>query len=366
MKILTISDSFKGTRTSKQIGSIITNKLVEKGHLASYIPISDGGEGFLDVIYEITKIKKLKLSVYDPLFRLTNAYYIFDEKTKTGYIEMAEASGITKLKKEELRTINTSTYGLGMLIKHLIINHKAKKIVMGIGGSATSDMGVGMLEALGVEFLDRDNLVLKKMNNLNIAKIRKYNLKSFSKLIKGIEFITLSDVTNPLLGENGSIAIFAPQKGASSIDLLIMEKNFKHFYKKLNIDYKYQATDFPGAGAAGGVGYCMKYFFNSKIYSGVDELLKMIDFATIKDQYDLIITGEGKYDSQSSCGKVISGIKKYQPKNLAVVCGISTINEENVYSIVPKYATLDQSLENPDEPLKNLIDDLIKEKALEN
>ncbi len=358
MKILTISDSFKGTLSSKEVGSIVTNHLLKQGYEATFIPISDGGEGFIDVIEYITKNKKRSLKVLDPLLRPTTAFYIYDEKTKIGYIEMAEASGITKLKQEELKTIFASTYGVGMLIKHLIEYHKAKKIVMGIGGSATSDMGVGMLEALGAEFIDRDNLVIKRMNNMNISKIRKYNIKSVKKLIKGVEFTTLTDVINPLLGENGSIAVFGPQKGATESDLLIMEKNLRHFYKKLNIDTNYKMPDFPSAGAAGGMGYCMKYFFNSKVVSGIDEILKMINFEKIIKDTDLIITGEGKLDSQSYGGKVISGIKKYNPKKLLIICGITDIESEEIFSIVPKYASKEESINNPKESLQKLLDDL--------
>lgn len=359
MKIITISDSFKGTLSSKQVGAIVSNHFIKRGHDASYIPVSDGGEGFIDVVEFVTKIKKQSINVLDPIFRDTKAYYIIDEKNKTAYLEMAEASGITKLKGTTLKTIFTSTYGLGMLIKYVITIHKVKKIVLGIGGSATSDMGVGMLEAMGVEFIDRDGFVIKKMNNLNIAKIRKIDTKKLKKLIKGIEFVTLSDVTNPLLGKNGSIAVFGPQKGASSEDLQIMEKNFQHLYKKLNITNKNKMLDFPGAGAAGGVGYCMKYFFKSSVISGIDAILKMVKFEEVIKDTDIVITGEGKFDSQSFGGKVISGIKKYNPKKLIILCGISEVEDTNIYAIVPKYASSEESLSNPKESLERLLENII-------
>lgn len=359
MKIITVSDSFKGTLTSKEVGIIVSNHFKKQQHETSYIPISDGGEGFLDVIEYVLKLKKQSIKVYDPMFRETIAHYIIDDENKTAYLELAEASGITKLKDIKPKTYFASTYGLGQVIKHVILNHKIKKVVLGIGGSATSDMGVGMLEALGVEFIDRDGFVIKRMNNMNIAKIRKIDTKLFKKLIKKIEFVTLSDVTNPLLGENGSISVFAPQKGATSEDLLIMEKNLKHLYKKLNIDTNYQMPDFPGAGAAGGVGYCMKYFFNSKVENGISAILKLVNFEEEVKKADIIISGEGKFDSQSFGGKVISGIKKYNPKRLVIICGISEVDQNDVYPIVPKYATVEESLNNPKESLEKLLKNIV-------
>lgn len=358
MKIITVSDSFKGTLTSKEVGTIVTNHFKNQNIDASYIPISDGGEGFLDVIEYVLKLKKYAIKVFDPMFRETTSKYIIDEENKTAYLELAEASGITKVKDIVPRTYVASTYGLGQVIKHVIKKHKIKKIVLGIGGSATSDMGVGMLEALGVEFIDSDGFVIKRMNNMNIAKIRKIDTKLFKKQIKGIEFITLSDVTNPLLGENGSINVFAPQKGAKDQELIIMEKNLKHLYKKLNIDTCYKMPDFPGAGAAGGVGYCMKYFFNSKVEKGIDTILKLVNFENEVKEADVVISGEGKFDSQSFGGKVISGIKKYNPKRLVIICGISEVEENDVYAIVPKYATTEESLNNPKESLQKLLCDI--------
>ena len=137
-----------------------------------------------------------------------------------------------------------------------------------------------------------------------------------------------------------------------------MEKNLKHLYKKLNIDSNYQMPDFPGAGAAGGVGYCMKYFFNSKVENGIETILKLVNFEEEVKKADIIISGEGKFDSQSFGGKVISGIKKYSPKRLVIICGISEVDQTDVYSIVPKYATTEESLNNPKESLQKLLDDI--------
>ena len=251
LKILAICDSFKGTLSSSEVGKIVCEHYNKEGHDAKYIPISDGGEGFLEVIKVVTNLEYKSMVVNDPLFNKTNAKYLYDENQKTAYIELAEASGLTKIPNDKKDAVRSSTYGLGQLMKKVIEIHHPKKIVLGIGGSATTDMGAGMLEAMGVEFLDDKGFKLTKMNNSQLMKIRKMNLNYFKKLIKGIEFVTLTDVQNPVLGELGTVRVFAPQKGAKPEYLFAMEQNVKHFYKCThNKLLKEHPIDFPGAGAA--------------------------------------------------------------------------------------------------------------------
>lgn len=355
MKILTISDSFKGTMTSSEVGKTVSEYYQNKGYIANYIPISDGGEGFLEVISYINKLEYNFVEVFDPIFRKTQAKYLYDNIKKVAYLELAEASGLIKVEKKERNAVLASTYGLGQLIKYVISHHHPKRIVLGIGGSATSDMGTGMLEALGVEFFDANNFIIKKMNNVKLMQVRKVKLHTFRNLIKGIEFITLTDVNNPLIGEHGCINVFAKQKGATDEQLLLMEKNILHFYHK-TLDKIKNASDFNGAGAAGGVGYTMKYYFNSKILSGIDTILELVNFKEEIKKYDIIISGEGHLDSQSLNGKVISGIKKYQPKRLILITGFCSINtKEEVYAIVPNITNLEESMEKPVESLLKLL-----------
>lgn len=360
MKILTISDSFKGTMTSNEIGEIITNYYQKKGYDADYIPISDGGEGFLDVIEYVTKISKKEYIVKNAYFNQTSAKYIIDEKNKIAYVELAETSGIAKLDKNTLHAPYASTYGLGELLKYIIKNYKVKKIVLGIGGSATSDMGCGMLEAMGVEFLDENGFVIKKMCNANLMKVRKINWGVFKKLISKIKFITLTDVENPLLGKNGSINVFAKQKGATEEDLFVMEKNMLHIYNVLQTTHKKMPKDFEKAGAAGGVGYTMKAFFKSDMESGIDTILKLAHIEEKSNEYDIIFTGEGSLDSQSLNGKVISGILKLNPKRLIIVCGQNKlqVSKYEIYSLVPEVVTLEEAMEKPQESLVKLLNQI--------
>ena len=356
MKILTISDSFKGTLSSSKVGQIVSEYYREKGHMTDYLPISDGGEGFLNVIQHITNQPVLSATVNNPLLKKTTAQYIFDAHNQTIYLELAETSGLTKVEETKRNAVCASTYGLGELIKYVILTHHPKKIVLGIGGSATSDVGAGMLEALGVEFFDKNHFVIHQLNNTKLMQIRKIKKYYFQKLIKGIEFITLTDVINPLNGNLGCIQVFAKQKGAEEEELYPMERNVLHFYHK-TLENNKKAIDFPGAGAAGEVGYTMKYYFNSKIVSGIDTILEFVNFQEKVKEYDVIISGEGHIDSQSLNGKVISGIKKYQPKRLILITGSSTIHtNDEIYTIVPTVATLEESMKKPEESLKKLLE----------
>lgn len=358
LKILAICDSFKGTLSSSEVGKIVCEHYNKEGHDAKYIPISDGGEGFLEVIKVVTNLEYKSMVVNDPLFNKTNAKYLYDENQKIAYIELAEASGLTKIPNDKKDAVKSSTYGLGQLMKKVIEIHHPKKIVLGIGGSATTDMGAGMLEAMGVEFLDDKGFKLTKMNNSQLMKIRKMNLNYFKKLIKGIEFVTLTDVQNPVLGELGTVRVFAPQKGAKPEYLFAMEQNVKHFYKCThNKLLKENPIDFPGAGAAGGVGYTMRYYFGSSIKAGIDTLLELVNFSKLVKEYDVVFSGEGKIDSQTLNGKVISGIKKYHPKRLILIGGSSTIDsvEDEIYPIVPNVATIEESMSKPIEMLEKLL-----------
>lgn len=368
MKILTISDSFKGSMSSIEVGEIVTKYYQAKGFIANYLPISDGGEGFLDVIKNIFKNNSACINesiiVKNANFGDVDAHYLIDTVTKTAYLELAEASGLTQIKEEERRTLYASTYGFGQIIKNVILKYQPAKIIIGLGGSATSDMGAGMLEAMGVEFIDSAGFLITKINNAKLMQIRKIRLGAFKRLIKKIEFITLTDVTNPLLGKNGAIPVFAPQKGIQEDDLMLMEKNFCHFKKMLQAYFKKPLNDFAGAGAAGGIGFTLKYLCNSQITSGIEEILKMINFEQLVKEYDVVITGEGCFDEQSLQGKVISGIMKYQPARMIIICGLRKLNNDtkavnnftDVYAIVPTVAKAEESLANPQECLIKLLD----------
>lgn len=357
MRILIICDSFKGSLTSIEVGSTIKDTIEKNSNIeANFIPISDGGEGFLDTIESNVDIDSYVIEAVDALGRKNKAKYLY--KNDVAYVELAEVVGIKNLSKDELDCYHANTYGLGLLIKQIIEKHQPKKIVMGLGGSASTDGGSGMLEALGAKFYQND-LLLEHLDNEKLGTITNCDLSDVKSLINNTEFLILTDVTNPLLGENGAAYVFGEQKGASKEDLCLLNKSLNNF---VNISKSSLYSELPGSGAAGGTGFGCLFGLNGKIESGIKFLLEQCDFKNISKEYDYIITGEGKFDSQSKMGKVYQGIYNEldNKEKLLVVCAISEVDDENVYSIVPNISTKEESLKNP----KICLEKLVKEKIL--
>lgn len=361
MKVLSIIDSFKGTISSKRLNELVTLELEKKGHCVDSITIADGGDGFLDAICGILRnVESKKVIVNDPLFRKIESEYLVDSLNNTAYIELAKASGINLLKKDELNPFIASTYGLGELIFDAI-NSGIKKIIIGIGGSATNDGGSGMLEALGVKFYDENNDLINHVSNAKFKKIKRIDDSLFLERISNIEFITLSDVENPLLGKTGATYIFSPQKGAKEEALEELESNMKYYS-----EFKKEKRDNPGSGAAGGVGYALNEYFNATFFPGMDYLLDLIKFDELVKKYDVIITGEGKVDIQSLLGKVIFKVaSRCINKRVIIVCALNELKDINlkdyniseVYSVVSNKLkiTKEDSMRNPEECFQNLL-----------
>lgn len=357
-RILVISDSFKGTLSSKEVGEIIVNNVNKNKYIAEYLPISDGGEGFLDTLLKWNKnLKEQYVLSCDAFRRVNSSKYLFDKVNNTLYFELAECVGIKDLNKDELNPFIASTYGLGVAIKEGILKHHPSKIVVGIGGSASNDGGTGMLEAMGVKFCDKGGNLIFGMCNKKLSSIYTLGTESFKKLINGIEFEVLTDVSNPLLGELGATYVFSPQKGATKNALVALEENMSIYSQIVKKYFDDDFSEIEGAGAAGGVGFAFIAFMNAKLSLGIDVLLKGYHFDELVEKYDLVITGEGKLDEQSLNGKVISGIMSYSPKELEFVVGSCSLNDlpYKVHAIVPNSATLEEALSKPKECLSKLI-----------
>ena len=359
MNVLAIIDSFKGTISSKRLGDITKEVLGKRGHNVDSITIADGGEGFLEAFEDILKdnCHYEYLEANDPIFR--NIETCFLVSGETAYVELAKVSGINLLKKDELNPFIASTYGLGEVID-CCIKKGFKKIVIGIGGSATNDCGVGMLEALGMNFYDENDIIIKEIRNKDFNRICRIDDTILKNKINGIDITVLSDVSNPLLGEYGATHVFSRQKGAKESDLERLENNIKCFSK-----FKKEFESFPGSGAAGGVGYALKSYLNAKFYSGIDYILDLIKYEDIVKRYDYIITGEGKVDMQSLLGKVVFKIsERSNGKKVIVVCGINEIenidlDKYNVYkieSIVNENVKVEDSINNPEKYYKELVE----------
>ena len=354
MKVLSVIDSFKGTITSKRLGEITKEVLSTKNIDCDYLAISDGGEGFLDAISNNLELKEKYVEVNNPLFRKIKAKYL-TYLEQIAYVELAESSGIGLLSKNELNPFITSTYGLGEVIKDAI-NNGYKKIVIGIGGSATNDGGSGMLEALGCKFYHNEELITH-ISNYKFKEITKIDDSEFNKTIDGVEFVVISDVTNPLLGEKGATYVFSRQKGAKESQLPELEENMK-FYGNFKKEYMTS----PGSGAAGGVGFALHAYFNAQFYPGIDYILDSINFDQLINDYDYIITGEGKVDDQSFLGKVVFRIaERAKHKKVIIVCGIKEVNSSipsnivNIYSVVGDDVTAQMSMEKPEEYYYKLV-----------
>ena len=361
MKVLSIIDSFKGTISSKRLNELVTLELTKKGYLVDSVAIADGGDGFCDAMADILKgVSYKKVNVFDPLFREIESEYLVDKINNVAYIELAKASGINLLTKEELNPFIASTYGLGQLINDAIISG-IKKIIIGIGGSATNDGGTGMLEALGVKFIDVNNQTINHISNGKFKEIKRIDESEFLEKIQGIEFITLSDVSNPLLGSTGATYIFSPQKGGKREMLAELESNMEYYSS-----FKKEVRDNPGSGAAGGVGYALYGYFKATFYPGIDYILDLIDFNELVKKYDYIITGEGKVDIQSLLGKVIFKIaSRCGDKKVIVVCALNDLEDVNLkdynidklYSVVSneRNVTREDSMSNPEECFRVLL-----------
>lgn len=293
-KIVVAIDSFKGCLTSQE-----ANMAAAEGIWRTYpdaevvqVPVSDGGEGFLEAFHAALGGRFVEVTVNDPLMRPIVARYLLCGDTAV--IEIAQASGLTLLKTEERNPLKTTSYGTGELVVDAI-RKGAKHIVVGLGGSATSDAGMGMLEAMqNVECIARLEETLSE--------------RSGERTHNDIHFTIATDVQNPLCGEHGAAHVFAPQKGASAADVLVLDERAKRFAEESAKLFGYDRSEMPGAGAAGGLGYAFMQYLNATCQSGVQLLLDTIGFKNIVEDADWVVTGEGAADHQTLMGKLPMGI----------------------------------------------------------
>ena len=363
MNILVAIDSFKGTLSSTELSLLIHDYLTHKGHLVKMIPISDGGEGFIDSIQTFLNCKIKKFQTYGPLMKELEVEYILYHDQ--AFIELHSTSGITRISKQMLNPMKTTTFGLGLLIKH-VISKGAKKVIIGLGGSATNDGGAGMLQALGVKFYHKNELIHEPMNGELIGLIDDIELSSFNETIKGVTFEIASDVTNPLLGKLGSSHVFSKQKGATLEQMDILESNMSNYAHVVEKKLNKQTQFLPGAGAAGGVGFACLSFLHAHLHSGINYMIDLLDIEKYIARSDLIIVGEGRLDHQTRFGKAPFGIASIAKKHHKKVIGLFGSKDESdisdvmdeVYSIVPKYANENESIENPVVYFKKMLENI--------
>ena len=288
VKIVAAIDSFKGCLTSREANQAAAEGIRSVCPDAEIVqvPVSDGGEGFVDAFHFAIGGDIQELMVNDPLMRPVVAKYLL--KDTTAVIEIAQASGLPLLKKEERNPLIASSYGTGELVADAV--HKgAKHIIVGLGGSATSDAGIGMIRALVDAF----------------AKNGRWD---DIKELRNVHFTIASDVKNPLCGENGAAHVFGPQKGASQEDVITLDNRAKRFAEVSAKHFGYDRSELEGAGAAGGLGYAFLQYMGAEFKSGIQLLLETIHFDEMVKDADLVITGEGSSDRQTLMGKLPVGI----------------------------------------------------------
>lgn len=332
VKVLVAPDKFKGSLTAKQVCNAVSLFFASnKKYDVSTLPLADGGEGTFEILLDYFQGTERSVLVHDPLLRKVNANYGIAQDGKTALIEMAKASGLQLLNENERNPLVTTTFGTGELITHAM-QHDVKSIILGIGGSATNDGGIGMAKALGFRFLNSSGNEVKSLGGQELANIASIDRSNVDPRLSEVEVTTLCDVKNPLTGPDGASQIFARQKGASAGDIKILEQGMIRFERLLNEHYGF-STQFEGAGAAGGLGAGAAYFLNSKLRKGMDFISNATSLEKRISESDIIITGEGKLDTQSLSGKVVHHVcalaKKYQ-KKVIVLCGVLELEEHQL------------------------------------
>ncbi|MDF2686522.1 MAG: glycerate kinase [Clostridia bacterium] len=333
-KIIIAPDSFKGTMTAVEVCDIIEKAARDellKPEIIK-IPIADGGEGTVDAFLSAAKnrnrkTEKVFVTVKNPFFEEINASFgLIDD---FAVIEMAEASGLTLVKGRE-NPLLASSYGTGQLIK-AAIEKGARHIILGIGGSATNDGGIGIASALGVRFTDEKNNEIS-LNGEGLSALSHIFIDKTKDLLKNCTIEVLCDVSNPLYGENGAAYIYAPQKGANAEAVKRLDQNLRKLADITFNELKIDINEIKGGGAAGGAGAGLYAFLNAKLKRGIDIILDFTDFKEYCKDADLIITGEGCVDSQSLNGKVVYGVTKYaMGVPVVIIAGAIGSDAEKLY-----------------------------------
>ena len=314
MRAVIAIDSFKGSLSTFQAGQAVSDgiKKVYNNAETVILPLADGGEGTVEAIITAAGGTMTSVAVHNPLGRLIQVSYGIMSKTKTAVIEMAAASGITLIEENDRNPLYTTTYGVGEMISDAI-KKGCREFIIGIGGSATNDGGVGMLQALGFGFLDKNG----KQISYGAAGLRDLEEIKADKMIpelKDCKFFVACDVKNPLCGENGCSAIYGPQKGATPEMIAAMDKWLGNYAKLTGSINATSDKNFPGSGAAGGLGFAFLSYLHSELKSGIDIVMKAVNLESYIENADIVITGEGRLDGQSFMGKAPIGVAKLAKK----------------------------------------------------
>ncbi|MFD3448228.1 glycerate kinase [Microbacteriaceae bacterium 4G12] len=356
MNYLIAVDSFKDSLSSLEAGQALQKGILSADSLANIqiLAMADGGEGTVDALLHANKGTEITVSVSGPLMEPTTAKYAVFETNGEEYvfIECAQSSGLPLVPYSMRNPMKSNTYGLGEQIKDAI-QRGYRNFILSLGGSATNDAGIGMLQALGWEFYDKDGALIEISGNPLLRVHRIVDTNIMPELAE-CTFTVASDVMNPFYGPNGAAFVFAPQKGATAEQVEELDKAMEHFAKLIHEHYQIDVQKISGSGAAGGLGGALTGGLQAKIESGAELVMKLIRLEEYVKNADIVITGEGSLDQQSIMGKVPVGVAKLAKKHHKTVIGIGgrmdtnlhKLNEylDAVFSIQTQCRTLEEAL----------------------
>lgn len=371
MTILIATDSFKDALTAEAVCRAIERglKRADSEINTRIFPLADGGEGTAAILTFHNDGQTITKEVNDPLFRPVEASYGLSADGRTAFIDMAEASGLQLLEEDERNPLLTSTYGTGELIADALARG-ARRVVLGIGGSATNDCGTGMAAALGYRFLDEKGEELKPIGK-NLINIRKIVDEEVTFSRDNIDVEVISDVDNPLYGPDGAAYIYAPQKGADGPTVTTLDKGLRRFAGILDDHFNRSFSDIPGAGAAGGMGAGAVAFIGAELRPGIDAIIEYTGFDEALQDVDLLITGEGRLDAQTAHGKLIHGIcRRARKAGIPVIalCGAldaapeqtEEIGLQAAFSILDRPISLKEALNQTERALEQTAFQLMR------
>lgn len=323
-KIVLIPDSFKGTLSSVEVCRVLRGcvELRLPGCEVRAIPVADGGEGSVDAFLAALGGEKVHARVAGPFFEPVESFYGLTDGGKTAIVEMAACAGLP-LAGERRDPALTTTYGVGELIA-LAVEGGARKIILGLGDSATNDAGCGAAAALGVRFFDRTGTPFVPTGG-TLGEVERIDVSAARERLRGVEITAMCDIDNPMYGENGAAYVFAPQKGAGPEQVRALDAGLRRLAGVMRRELGMDFAELPGAGAAGAMGAGVTAFLGASLQSGIESVLNAVDFDRAAADAELIFTGEGRLDSQSLRGKVVIGVarraKRLGKRVIAIVGG---------------------------------------------
>lgn len=375
MKIVIAIDSFKGSCSALQACQAIASGIMRyRKDIGIYqLPIADGGEGLLQILDESPSLPgkvKRSLNVIGPYGQAIQAEYFSLEGQKT-IIEMAQACGLELTPKAQRNASKASSFGLGQLVRHALDEGSAH-IIIGLGGSATNDGGIGFAQALGASFYDKDErLIPTPACGEDLIRVARIDVSQLHPEASTVRFEASCDVNNPLLGSTGATWIYGPQKGANTAQLTELERGMENYHRVLTQALGRDVNSTPGAGAAGGMGAALLWFTNATLRPGIELVLELLNAKKIISDADLVITGEGKLDEQSSYGKAPVGVAALAAANNKPVIaiagslgeGAALLHQHHIdamWSICPRPISLDDAMQNAQALLADTAESLIR------